>query len=91
MIFAYTVKGHGWRLPGDPLNHSQLFSRQMDELREVLGHHEDEIWSTFDQSSDAGKWCRSCCAIASPAQSQAGPLVDPAVVPLQSLIHAIPK
>src|SRR5215203_515371 len=35
VIFAYTVKGHGLPIAGDPLNHSQLLSQaQMDTLRE---------------------------------------------------------
>jgi pyruvate dehydrogenase E1 component len=58
VIFAYTVKGYGLPIAGDPLNHSQLLtSAQMDEVRERLGIAEDEMWSRFPDDSAAGSWC----------------------------------
>src|SRR5215213_9765849 len=58
VIFAYTVKGHGLPIAGDPLNHSQLLSQaQMDALRESWGIAEDEQWSAFDIRSAAGAHC----------------------------------
>ena len=38
VVFAYTIKGFGLPLAGDPLNHSMLLTQtQMDELRAHLG------------------------------------------------------
>ncbi|MEA2531841.1 MAG: pyruvate dehydrogenase component, partial [Thermomicrobiales bacterium] len=59
VIFAYTVKGFGLPIAGDPLNHSQLLSQsQMDSLRESFGIAEDEIWSGLDPDSPAGRLCQ---------------------------------
>ena len=58
VIFAYTVKGHGLPMAGDPLNHSQLLTQsQVDALREAWGIPEAETWSGFDPASAAGRWC----------------------------------
>ena len=39
VVFAYTIKGHGLPIAGDPLNHAALLSAeaQIDELREASG------------------------------------------------------
>lgn len=58
VIFAYTVKGWGLPMAGDPLNHSQLLTQaQMDEVRSELGIAESETWSRFAADSPAGAWC----------------------------------
>src|SRR4051794_2183753 len=63
VIFAYTIKGHGLPIAGDPLNHSQLLSQaQMDDLRESFGIGDGEIWSQIDPKSVAGKWCLESAA-----------------------------
>lgn len=57
VIFAYTVKGYGLPMAGDPMNHSQLLTNaQIDQVREMIGIGEDEIWDAFPPDSDAGKW-----------------------------------
>ena len=39
VIFAYTVKGYGLPMAGDPLNHSQLLTQdQMDQIQTSLGN-----------------------------------------------------
>jgi pyruvate dehydrogenase E1 component len=82
VIFAYTIKGHGLPIAGDPLNHSQLLSQaQMDALRESFGITEDEIWSRIDPDSAAGAWCIEAAERLN-SEDHPAPLVDPAVIPL---------
>jgi pyruvate dehydrogenase E1 component len=60
VVFAYTIKGFGLPMAGDPLNHSQLLSqKQMDELREAFGVPEEDPWAAFDPDSPEGRWCRA--------------------------------
>lgn len=63
VIFAYTVKGHGLPIAGDPLNHSQLLSQaQMDALRESWGIAEDEQWTGFAPGTPEAEWCARAAA-----------------------------
>jgi pyruvate dehydrogenase E1 component len=58
VIFAYTVKGWGLPMAGDPLNHSQLLTQpQMEQVRAAMGIAEAEIWSRFPADTPAGRWC----------------------------------
>jgi pyruvate dehydrogenase E1 component len=58
VIFAYTVKGYGLPIAGDPMNHSQLLTNaQIDEVRTTMGIGEDAIWDAFPVDSAAGRWC----------------------------------
>jgi pyruvate dehydrogenase E1 component len=52
----------------------------MDALRESFDIGEDEIWSSFDPKSAAGKWCTEAAARLQAEESPA-PLVDPANIP----------
>jgi pyruvate dehydrogenase E1 component len=55
VIFAYTVKGWGLPMAGDPLNHSQLLTNeQMDTVRETFDIAEDQQWDMLPHDSDAG-------------------------------------
>jgi pyruvate dehydrogenase E1 component len=57
-IFAYTVKGWGLPVAGDPLNHSALLTAgQIDVLRTRTGLTHETEWDRFDPESDAGRWC----------------------------------
>ena len=59
VVFAYTVKGYGLPMAGDPLNHAALMSpQQVDELRASLGLTEDTEWDRFDPASPAGAVCQ---------------------------------
>jgi pyruvate dehydrogenase E1 component len=63
VIFAYTVKGWGLPIAGDPLNHSQLLTNaQMETLREQYDIPEDDEWASFDPESAAGAWCTAIAA-----------------------------
>ena len=56
VIFAYTVKGWGLPMAGDPLNHSQLLTNdQMVAVREEFGIAEEKQWDTLPMQSEAGK------------------------------------
>lgn len=58
VVFAYTVKGWGLPMAGDPLNHAALLSRdQVDEFRSSLGLTLDTEWERFDPDSSEGRLC----------------------------------
>jgi pyruvate dehydrogenase E1 component len=58
VIFAYTIKGWGLPIAGDPLNHSALISNeQLDELRTRSGVEKGTEWSRFPTDSPAGRIC----------------------------------
>jgi pyruvate dehydrogenase E1 component len=58
VVFAYTVKGWGLPIAGDPLNHSaHLSGEQVDALRASVGLTTSSEWDRFDPSSAAGRVC----------------------------------
>jgi pyruvate dehydrogenase E1 component len=58
VVFAYTIKGYGLPIVGDPLNHSALLTRpQIDALRNATGLTESDEWSRFADDSPAGRQC----------------------------------
>jgi pyruvate dehydrogenase E1 component len=58
VVFAYTVKGWGLPIAGDPLNHAALLTRaQVDELRAELGLTLATEWDRFDPSTPEGELC----------------------------------
>ncbi|BAN00599.1 transketolase-like TK C-terminal-containing protein [Ilumatobacter coccineus] len=60
VVFAYTIKGHGLAMAGDPMNHAALLSpEQIDEFRTSVGLDESTEWDRFDPDSPAGRLCRS--------------------------------
>ena len=60
VVFAYTVKGWGLPMAGDPLNHAALMSAaQVDDFRTSLGLTAETEWDRFDPSSRAGEMCES--------------------------------
>jgi pyruvate dehydrogenase E1 component len=57
VVFAYTVKGWGLPMAGNPRNHSALLTTtQMDEMRTRLGLTADTEWDRFDPMTPAGQW-----------------------------------
>ena len=57
VVFAYTVKGWGLPMAGNPRNHSALLSgEQIDELRAATGLTRDDEWDRFDPTTPAGQW-----------------------------------
>lgn len=56
VVFAYTVKGWGLPMAGDPLNHAALLSpNQIDELRSSLGLDKEHEWDRFADGSPEGE------------------------------------
>ena len=57
VIFAYTVKGWGLPLAGNPRNHSALLTGdQIAEFRSGLGLSPDNEWDRLDPATPAGAW-----------------------------------
>jgi pyruvate dehydrogenase E1 component len=58
VVFAYTVKGWGLPIAGDPLNHSALLSpEQVNALRVGTGLTLDTEWNRLDPDSPEGLLC----------------------------------
>ncbi|MCP3857896.1 MAG: pyruvate dehydrogenase [Actinomycetia bacterium] len=58
VVFAYTIKGHGLPLAGDPLNHAALLTPdQIDTFRSDVGLTDETEWDRFDADSAAGLLC----------------------------------
>lgn len=58
VVFAYTVKGWGLPIAGDPLNHAALLSSaQITEFRHATGLTLENEWDRFDPSTAAGQLC----------------------------------
>lgn len=58
VVFAYTVKGWGLPIAGDPLNHAALLSAdQIDALRAEVGLDPATEWDRFDPGTAAGAIC----------------------------------
>lgn len=84
IIFAYTVKGWGLPLAGDPLNHSKLLTpEQMAELQAGLGIPEGEEWSRFEPESPAGQLCRKVAARLFPGQDVPPQMAAAGEVPIK--------
>jgi pyruvate dehydrogenase E1 component len=57
VLFAYTIKGWGLPIAGNPRNHSALLtSDQIGALRASLGLTHETEWDRPDPSSPAGRW-----------------------------------
>jgi pyruvate dehydrogenase E1 component len=57
VVFAYTIKGWGLPIAGNPRNHSALLTTaQVDELRERHGLTSSTEWDPLDPATPAGQW-----------------------------------
>jgi pyruvate dehydrogenase E1 component len=82
VIFAYTIKGFGLPLAGDPLNHSQLLTQaQMDELQRHLGVPEGDVWAAFPPDSPEGMVSAERGRMLSATPSVAAPPLAASAVP----------
>ena len=60
VIFAYTIKGYGLPMAGDPMNHAALMTPdQIDTFRQTLGLDADTEWDRFAPDSPPGRLCSS--------------------------------
>jgi pyruvate dehydrogenase E1 component len=57
VLFAYTIKGWGLPIAGNPRNHSALLtSQQVVQLRQQTGLTEVTEWDRLDPMTPAGQW-----------------------------------
>lgn len=74
VVFAYTIKGWGLPIAGDPLNHSTLLSpKQIATLRDAMGLTMDSEWDRFDPDSPAGRLCAGVAAHTTDAGTEPTP------------------
>ncbi|MEM7342180.1 MAG: 1-deoxy-D-xylulose-5-phosphate synthase N-terminal domain-containing protein [Actinomycetota bacterium] len=60
VVFAYTIKGYGLPMAGDPMNHAALLSEdQIDAFRAEMGLDLDTEWDRFGPDSPEGQLCAS--------------------------------
>ncbi|MDJ0767673.1 MAG: 1-deoxy-D-xylulose-5-phosphate synthase N-terminal domain-containing protein [Ilumatobacter sp.] len=77
IVFAYTVKGWGLPIAGDPMNHAALLSSsQIDDLRTAAGLTEATEWDRFDADSPAGSVCASVGGEINNPEASSPPLAD---------------
>jgi len=58
VLFAYTVKGWGLPMAGDPMNHAALLTpEQIDTFRAEVGLDLHNEWDRFDPDSAPGRIC----------------------------------
>ncbi len=58
IIFAYTIKGWGLPIAGNPLNHAMLLSpEQIEALREQFGIAPGQEWDRLPPDSPGGQLC----------------------------------
>ncbi|MEL7155902.1 MAG: 1-deoxy-D-xylulose-5-phosphate synthase N-terminal domain-containing protein [Actinomycetota bacterium] len=58
VVFAYTIKGWGLPIAGDPLNHAALLSEeQIDDFRRRVGLDPTTEWDRFGPDTAPGRLC----------------------------------
>ncbi len=58
VVFAYTIKGWGLPMAGDPMNHAALLTpAQIDEFRSAVGLTSQTEWDRFAPDSAPGRLC----------------------------------
>ena len=94
VVFAYTIKGWGLPIAGDPLNHAALLTpEQIDAFREQVGLTPATEWDRFDPGSAPGRLCAAVGADINnlppvprpvlPVPAAAGPLATTGMVSTQ--------
>lgn len=74
VIFAYTIKGWGLPIAGDPMNHSALLEDdEMKQLRSTLDVGDSQEWPTFDSASAEGELIEKARVVLS-GRAEARPL-----------------
>jgi len=79
VVFAYTVKGWGLPIAGNPRNHSALLSvEQVDAFRSRMGLDRETEWDRLDPAAPAGIWVGSRReALTRPPRAQSLPIAVP--------------
>lgn len=92
IIFAYTIKGWGLPIAGNPLNHSMLLTpEQIEALREQFGIAPGHEWDRLPPDSPGGRLCAEAAArlygiSAQPEPTVTIPLPDEIAVPTAGMI-----
>lgn len=82
IVFAYTIKGWGLPIAGDPLNHSALLTgEQIDDLRRLLEIGEDE-WPRFPAESIEAGVCADAARRLREPDVEDRPILPASTVPL---------
>jgi pyruvate dehydrogenase E1 component len=85
VLFAYTIKGWGLPIAGNPRNHSALLtSQQVGQLRQQVGLSQDSEWDRLDPMTPAGQWAaarREHLARSAPAAAAVASNTGPIAVP----------
>ena len=82
VIFAYTIKGFGLPMAGDPLNHSQLLSQeQIDELGRSWAIPPDDQWAALEPDSAAGRLSATVAARLVD-EGEPTPILSPDAIPV---------
>ena len=77
IVFAYTIKGWGLPIAGDPLNHAAMLTeQQIDVLREQAGRTTADEWDRFSPESAAGRLCSRVGSILNNQPVKPRPVVD---------------
>lgn len=77
VLFAYTVKGWGLPLAGNPRNHSALLSKDdIVRLREECELTKETEWDRFEESSPAGLVCSQRQRALARGLGSPGPRID---------------
>ncbi len=77
VVFAYTVKGWGLPIAGDPLNHSALLSKdEIAELRRRLEVPAGDEWAELGPDSAGGRLVQERRAALAPPSRQVAPVVE---------------
>ncbi|GAB2465012.1 transketolase-like TK C-terminal-containing protein [Jatrophihabitans fulvus] len=86
VVFAYTIKGWGLPIAGNPRNHSALLtSAQVDEFRIANGLTHADEWDRFDPDTPAGRWIeRTQGRLTRPPRTPAPAVVVPESVHLRT-------
>lgn len=81
-IVAYTVKGWGLPLAGDPSNHSRLLTpEQIDRLRQNSGIAEGAEFDSFPPGSPEAQACRDASLRLSPGPPARRRVISPSAIP----------
>lgn len=89
VLFAYTMKGYGLPIAGDPLNHSALLTvEQLDVLRSRLDISTADEWSAFPADTREGELIRSTATILYPPVAESPR--DSAVPAMQDVPLSVP-
>jgi pyruvate dehydrogenase E1 component len=87
VLFAYTIKGWGLPIAGNPRNHSALLTTvQIGQIRERLGLTAATEWDRLDPMTPAGQWAaaRREQLSRAPASNTGNDLVVPDAVGLRA-------